>query len=190
MQITPDPTNVNCENLNTLRDQRGFPIYSPLKEECSFSKVEICEKKAFAVVGIEMRTTNQNQKSLFQIPQFWQKFYQERIVGKIPEAVSSDIIYAVYSDYDERGYYSTLLGVEVPIHSIIPEGLDYITVPSQRYAMIRAKGPLPHSIPKAWEHVFDHSFSPTRSFRVDFEVYDARSRRLQGAEVDLYISIL
>jgi predicted transcriptional regulator YdeE len=149
----------------------------------------IKEKKAFTVVGIEMRMTNQNGESMEKIPVFWQQFYSEHIVEKIPFVIDPDTVYAVYSDYDEQGYYSMLIGVEASAGQVLPPGLSSVTVPASKYAMMTAKGPISSAIARSWQHVWSHHFPHTRAFRADFERYDQRSKAMENAEVDLYVSI-
>jgi predicted transcriptional regulator YdeE len=153
-------------------------------------QLAVRDKKAFTIVGIDMRTTNQNGDAMSRIPAFWQKFYHDNIIKKIPSVVRPEIVYAVYSDYDEQGYYSMLLGVEADVSHPLPPGLVSITVPSSKYAVMTAKGPLPYAVPSAWEYIWSHDFPHTRAFRADFEIYDQRSKAVRDAEVDLYISIL
>ncbi len=153
-------------------------------------KLSIKEKKPFTIVGIDLRTTNQNGLSMRQIPAFWQKFYHDNILAKIPAVVNPETVYAVYSDYDEQGYYSMLIGVESEEKSPLPSGLSSLTIPSSSYAVMTAKGSIPYAIPSAWQYVWSHDFPHTRAFRADFEVYDQRSKVVHDAEVDLYISIM
>ena len=153
-------------------------------------KLCIRDKKAFTLVGIEMRTTNRSGEARYQVPAFWQKFYHDQVVAQIPSVVDPETIYAVYSDYDEQGYYSMLIGVEALLPQKLEPHLIVKTVPSFKYAMFTAKGAIPYTIPQAWEYVWSHDFPHTRAFRADFEVYDGRSKVVHDAEVDLYISIL
>lgn len=152
-------------------------------------QVAVKEKSGFTIVGIDMRTTNRNGESLRQIPAFWQKFYHDHVIQKIPSVINPNRVYAVYSDYDEQGYYSMLIGVEAKEQEQLPSGLVSMSVPSSKYAMLTAKGSIPYAISNTWDYVFSHEFPHTRAFRADFEVYDERSRAVRDAEVDLYISI-
>ncbi len=153
-------------------------------------QLAIRDKNFFTIVGIDMRTTNQNREAMDKIPVFWQKFYRDNIIKKIPSVIHPAIVYAVYSDYDEQGYYSILIGVEAEVNQPLPPGLAAITVPTSKYAVMTAKGPISYAIPTAWEYVWSHDFPHTRAFRADFEVYDQRSKVARDAEVDLYVSIL
>jgi predicted transcriptional regulator YdeE len=153
-------------------------------------QLAIKDKKGFSIVGIDMRTTNQNGEAMKKIPAFWQKFYHSDIMKKIPSIIDPETVYAVYSDYDEQGYYSMLIGVEAAAEKPLSGDLVSINVPASRYAIMTAKGPIPYSIPTAWEFIWSHDFPHMRAFRADFEVYDHRSKTAHGAEVDLYVSIL
>lgn len=153
-------------------------------------QLSVKDKPGFTIVGIDMRVTNQHGDALHKIPAFWQRFYHDNIVKKVPGAIDPETVYAVYSDYDEQGYYSMLIGVESSAPQPLPYGLVSVDVPPSKYAMMTAKGTIPYTIPSAWEYIWSHDFPHTRAFRADFEVYDGRSKVAHDAEVDLYISIL
>ena len=50
----------------------------------------------FNVIGISIRTTNEDRQSGKDIPALWNKFMTEEIQGKIPNKVSGDI-FCIYS---------------------------------------------------------------------------------------------
>lgn len=152
-------------------------------------QLSVRDKQPFTIVGVDMRTTNQNGESMHKIPAFWQKFYRDQVIARVPSVVRPEIVYAVYSDYDERGYYSMLIGVESSSKASIPQGLASVTLPASKYAVMTAKGAIAYAVPSAWEYIWSHDFPYMRAFRADFEVYDQRSKPVRDAEVDLYISI-
>ena len=53
----------------------------------------------FNVIGISVRTTNENGQSAKDIEALWVKFWGEEIQKQIPNKVNDDI-YAVYTDYE------------------------------------------------------------------------------------------
>jgi len=52
----------------------------------------------FNIIGISVRTTNQNNKSAEDIGKLWEQFYRENLSAKIPNKTSNNI-YAIYTDY-------------------------------------------------------------------------------------------
>ena len=52
----------------------------------------------FNVIGISVRTTNENGQSGKDIPALWSQFMSEEIQSKIPNKVSEDL-FCIYTDY-------------------------------------------------------------------------------------------
>lgn len=53
----------------------------------------------FHIIGISVRTINENGQSAKDIEALWGKFWGEGISKQIPNKISDDI-YAVYTDYE------------------------------------------------------------------------------------------
>ena len=53
---------------------------------------------AFKIIGISVRTTNENGQSSKDIPFLWNKFFEENILEQIPNKIGKDI-YCVYTDF-------------------------------------------------------------------------------------------
>jgi len=79
---------------------------------------------AFNIIGIPVRTSNENGKSAQDIDALWEKFMSENIVGQIPNKISQNV-YSVYTDYegDYTQPYTTLLGCKVTSLEEIPKGM-------------------------------------------------------------------
>src|SRR5581483_10359645 len=78
-----------------------------------------------AGVGIEARTDNAKESTPDGIiPKQWQRFFNEGIPSKIPDA-TGPVFYAVYSDYagDHNGEYYYLVGQRVKAGSAAPGGM-------------------------------------------------------------------
>ena len=154
----------------------------------------VMNKESFQIVGISARTSNANEiTSQAKIPQLWTDFYQQDVVGQIPNPVNQ-VTYGLYSDYetDVNGEYSITLGMEVLAADEVPEGLVVKTVPAANYLVFTSdKGPFVEVVVKAWQDVwawFANS-GVERTYTGDFELYDERCANPQEAQVDLYIAI-
>jgi predicted transcriptional regulator YdeE len=151
---------------------------------------------AFAVAGIEIRTTNAAEMtSAALIPRQWDRFVKENLAAAIPHRVD-DRILAVYTDYesDQHGEYSFLLGVRVsfeaefPDGPRIPEGMTLRRIPAAEYWVIASeRGPVRRVVPDAWKQVWQ-SREIRRSFQADFEVYDERAVNPENSVVEIWIS--
>ncbi len=69
----------------------------------------------------------------------------------------------------------------------VPPGLGSITIPQGIYYKIIAKGKMPDCVIKAWKEVWASDIP--RTYNIDFEVYDERSKDWNKAEVDVYLSV-
>jgi predicted transcriptional regulator YdeE len=132
--------------------------------------------KGFYLVGISVRTTNQNGQASEEILQ--------QIVNRL-----SDDIYCVYTDYesDKDGYYTTVLGCRVATKDNIPEGLICITVPPGDYNRYVAKGALPQAVGETWQQIWTSDVD--RKYAADFDVYGERSQSQDGGEVEVFVGV-
>lgn len=97
--------------------------------------------EAFQVIGIAVRTTNENNQAAQDIPALWNKFMSEGISRKIPNALGEEL-YCIYTDYesDHTKPYTTLLGCKVSTLENIPEGMMGKTFATGDYVPFVAKG--------------------------------------------------
>ena len=58
------------------------------------------------IIGITVRTTNQDQKAAQDIPVLWDKFMWQGLAEKIPNR-ENEAVYCVYTDYEKD--YTCLL---------------------------------------------------------------------------------
>jgi predicted transcriptional regulator YdeE len=143
----------------------------------------------FDVIGISVRTTNENGKSGEDITTLWNKFMSEEIQSKILNKVSDDII-CIYTDYekDHTKPYTTILGCKVENLDFIPENMTGKTIETADYEPLLAKGNLSEGIVfNKWLEIWNSDLN--RTFTSDFEVYGEKSQNPEHAEVDIYIAI-
>src|SRR5215213_3050663 len=106
---------------------------------------------SFYLIGLAVRTTNENNQAMKDIGELWGRFLGENIPSKISNKVSDDK-YCVYTDYesDANGPYTTLLGYKVSSLDSIPEGLTGKEIPAANYQVFTAKGKLPDIVVNTW----------------------------------------
>jgi predicted transcriptional regulator YdeE len=156
--------------------------------------IHTVEIPAFAVIGIEARTTNAKEAAPDGIiGKQWQKFFSEGIPQKIPNRIDPNF-YAVYSDYanDHNGEYSFLIGVKVKDGTAPPNGMTAKQVLVGKYAVITSeKGPFPKVVPAAWTKIFslEEAGKLKRAYQTDFELYDQRAQDPQNGQVDICIGV-
>lgn len=142
----------------------------------------------FNVVGIAVRTTNQNGQSGQDIGQLWGKFMSEGIIEKIPNKIDNDV-FSIYTNYegDHTQPYDTILGCKVDSLENIPEGMVGQSLKGGSYKKIKAKGDLTKGVVFAkWSEIWQMDID--RVFTADFEIYGEKSQNPIDAEVDILIA--
>lgn len=143
----------------------------------------------FDIIGISVRTTNENGQSAQDIPALWNKFMTEGIQQKIPAKISEEI-FCIYTDYekDHTKPYTTILGCKVESLDFVPENMIGKTIESADFEKIIAKGNLNEGIVyNKWLEIWNSDLN--RIFTADFEVYGEKVQDPKNAEVDIYIAI-
>ena len=144
----------------------------------SMEKKTIYEKiqqDAFTIIGIDVVTSNKDDKAVDDINTLWQRFATEQVQDNIPGITNKDYIFAIYTDYegDNTQPFRLVIGCQVEtMPDKLPEGMVAHTVPSGAYALFRARGEQPRAIIKTWETVWGSDLK--REFTSDFEVYGPR----------------
>ena len=145
--------------------------------------------KQFKIIGISVRTTNENNKAMNDIPVLWDKFLSKNLIEKIPNKLSSEI-YCVYTEY-EKDYtkpYTALLGCKVENLNEIPEGMIGKEFKGGKYQKFIAKGDLTKGVVvQEWSKIWNSDLE--RKYTADFEVYGEKAQNPENAEVEIYAAI-
>ena len=143
----------------------------------------------FQIIGISVRTSNQENKAAIDIPALWNQFISENIMDKIPNKITSEV-YSIYTNYegDHTQPYDTILGCKVSSLDNIPEGMIGKAFEGGKVAKFTAKGNLEDNIVyEAWLDIWGVHLN--RTYTADFEVYGAKSMDRTNAEVDIFIAV-
>jgi predicted transcriptional regulator YdeE len=144
---------------------------------------------AFNIIGIAVRTTNENGQSGKDIPALWDQFMSKGVLEKIPNKISNDI-YCMYTDYekDHTKPYTTILGCKVAILDNLPEGMVGKHIGDSKYSKQVAKGNIMEGMVfNQWLKIWQSDLP--RTFTADFEVYGSKTTNPVDAEVDIFIAI-
>lgn len=143
----------------------------------------------FHVIGISVRTTNENGQSTQDIPALWHNFMTNGIADKIPNKIDNSI-YCIYTEY-EKDYtkpYTTILGCKVSDLQTIPDEMIGKTFDKANYTKIVAKGNiLQGMVFNEWTKIWNSDLD--RAYTADFEVYDERTQNPENAEVDIFVAV-
>lgn len=143
----------------------------------------------FKVIGIAVRTTNENEQAAKDIPVLWEKLMQENILEKIPNKIDNTV-YSIYTEYekDHTKPYTTLLGCKVENLDHIPEGMIGKSFEGGNYVKFTAKGNLAEGLViNEWFKIWNMDLG--RMFTADFEMYGEKAHNPADAEIDILIAV-
>lgn len=143
----------------------------------------------FKVIGIAVRTTNENEQAAKDIPVLWEKFMKENVHEGIPNKIDNTV-YSIYTDYekDHTKPYTTLLGCKVENLDNIPEGMIGKSFDGGDYIKFTAKGNLAEGLViNEWFKIWNMDLG--RTFTADFEMYGEKAQNPSDAEVDILIAV-
>lgn len=152
--------------------------------------MKIIKVESFFIVGVSVRTTNENQQAANDIPKLWGRFFAENIMEKIPNKIDRTI-YCVYTGYekDHTKPYTTVLGCKVENLDNVPDGFVGIVIQKGSYHTFTASGKLSDGITvfKKWVEIWNTNLK--RTFTTDFEVYGEKANDPDNAEMDIFVAI-
>ncbi|MFV2029604.1 GyrI-like domain-containing protein [Neisseria sp. S1] len=142
------------------------------------------------IIGIAIRTTNQNKQAAQDMTALWQQFFAEHILEKIPNKLNTHIV-SIYTDYksDYTGAYTAILGAEVNSLDTIPEGMVGRTFPEQKFQTFLAKGCMPGAVVTTWQSIWQQDEQLNRAYTYDYELYTERAQSGEQSEVPIMIAI-
>lgn len=143
----------------------------------------------FNIIGIAIRTTNENAQASKDIAELWGRFMSEGIQAKIPNKVDNDI-FSLYTNYesDHTKPYTAILGCKVENLDNIPNGMVGKSFEGGTYFKTSTKGDLTQGlIVNHWAKIFEMDLA--RSFDADFEIFGEKAQNPSNAEVDFYVGV-
>lgn len=151
-------------------------------------KYEIVELEQKIVEGIEVKTTNEDGKSMQDIANMWQTFFTQGIYDKIENKVNGKTI-GLYTDY-EKDYtkpYNFVVCTEVSEKSKDMENRVVKVIPKGKYAKFVIHGDVQNAVGQAWQEIWNMNLN--RKYTCDFEEYQNNSEDMQNQEIHIYIGI-
>jgi predicted transcriptional regulator YdeE len=143
----------------------------------------------FRVIGISVRTTNENGQGAIDIGALWGRFMAENVLEAIPNKIDNTV-YSIYTDYesDHTRPYTTIIGCRVNSLDTIPEGMTGKSIDGGSYVKLTAKGDLSKGlIGNKWYEIWEMDLE--RVFTADFEVFGEKAQNPADAEVDFLIAV-
>lgn len=143
----------------------------------------------FTVIGISVRTTNENNQVAKDIGDLWGRFINDKVLEAIPNKIDNTI-YSIYTDYesDHTKPYTTILGCKVKKLDIIPNGMVGKSIKGGNYVKFSTKGDLMKDLViNKWFEIWEMDLD--RLFTADFEVFGEKAQNPADAEIDILIAI-
>lgn len=151
--------------------------------------MQTVEIEPFNIIGISIRTTNENGQASKEIAELWGKFMSENILTKIPNKVDTEI-YSLYTDYesDHTKPYTAILGCKVENLDNIPNGMVGKSFSGGTYIKTTTKGDLMQGlVVNQWSKIFEMELD--RTYDADFEIFGEKAQNPSDAEVDFYVGV-
>ncbi len=145
----------------------------------------------FNIIGISIRTTNENGQASKDIEAIWGRFWNEKIQEQIPNKLHENI-YAVYTDYetDFRGAYTTIIGLSVSSLENTPKGFVGLTIKKGTYRKFVSKGKMPEAVVNTWMEIWgNNKLNQSRIYTADFTIHGEKYFDGDAAEVETFISV-
>ena len=145
---------------------------------------------AFNIIGIAVRTTNENGKAAKDIPALWQQFMNENILSKIPNKIDNTV-YSLYTNYesDHKHPYTTIIGCKVENIDAIPEGMVGQSFDGGNYLKMTVRGNLAEDLViNQWLKIWEMT-DLDRTYTVDFDVFGEKAQNPLDAEIDIFVGI-
>jgi predicted transcriptional regulator YdeE len=147
----------------------------------------ISQDKSINIIGVEIRTTNDNGIAFKDIPLHWQKFFEESILDQIPNKVSPDV-YGIYTNFknegiNNEGTYSFIIGAQVKTLDHKPTQFVSTVIPKSKYQIFPVKAGHPEKVGEKWQEIWGLTFEQTRTFKTEFELYK------ETGEIEIFIGI-
>lgn len=143
----------------------------------------------FNLIGIAIRTTNQNGQAEKEIAELWGKFMNENVLGSIPGKIDHTV-YSLYTDYegDHTRPYTAMLGCRVNNLDNIPVGMTGKSFNGGNYIQTTARGDLSKGlIVNEWSKIFGLDIE--RKYTADFEAFGEKAQNPADAEVDFFVAV-
>jgi predicted transcriptional regulator YdeE len=141
------------------------------------------------IVGISVRTSNNNGEAARDIPALWGRFMSEYLSSTIKNKID-DTIFCVYTDYEKnhQAPYTAILGCAVSNAESLPDNMMAVEIQPGNYQKFTAKGNLNEgAVFNEWVKIWNSDLD--RAYTTDYEVYGERAAKMENGEVDIFIAL-
>ncbi len=149
---------------------------------------EIVYLEEKTVVGLMVKTTNENNKEMVDIGRLWEEFLQEGTYEAISSKVNAKFI-GMFTDYegDFTKPYNFVTCCEVSDTNCIPANMVAKKISKGKYARFIISGDVQQVIGEFWSSLWEMQID--RKYSTDFEEYQNNTGDLANQEIHIYIAL-
>jgi len=138
------------------------------------------------IAGLGERFTQQTTAG---IPALWEKFIPH--IGQVP-GQSGEVTYGVCCNFDGKGGFDYVAGVEISKLDDLPEQYRWVEVQPQYYAVFEHKGPL-SALPQTFRYILDTWLPQSGHQTVDAPEFERYSEdfnpKLNTGKLEIWLPI-
>jgi AraC family transcriptional regulator len=181
--VTPEAVRAQraTHNLNLTE-----PIEMDKSSTVTLAPPRVVDGKVMLIAGLNVHNGCANRAA---IPGQWQSFTPW--IGRIPGQVGR-VAYGILYNSDEEGNHDYICGVEVRDFSKLPNDLDRLRVPPQRYAVFSHTGHI-SGIGSTWNTISSKALAESALEAVDAPAFERYGENFDGrsglGDVEVWIPV-
>ncbi len=145
-------------------------------------KYKLVEKEGFTVVGKSLKTTQEENLKTQSIPRFWDRCNHDGTGERLCAIAPNQPLLGVCYGDEPDGTFRYMIGTEA---KGMVRDFEVLRIPKATWAVFESVGPMPVSIQKVWNAVFQE-FLPTSKYEhapiPDFELYPDEGKDTNQAD--------
>lgn len=153
----------------------------------------IVHKEAFKVIGKTLEVSTKEGEELRKIPEFWGECNSDGTCEKICSIDNRQNMLGICMDFEQdKENFTYMIAIEDANH-VKDIGFETREIPAATWAVFTSVGPMPHTIQKVWERIFQE-WLPTAGFKhadaPELEVYFPGDPSAQDYKCEVWIPIV
>lgn len=154
---------------------------------------KIVDREAFRVVGKALRVSTKEGENFKRIPQFWKECISDGTCEKLCRYFQATEILGVCMDMEyEKEQFVYMIAAK---KSRTYTGSEFVakTIPASNWAVFTSVGPLPNTIQRVWEGIFQEWFPATgyeHAVAPELEIYPNGDINGEDYQCEVWIPIV
>jgi AraC family transcriptional regulator len=153
----------------------------------------IVKKDEFKVIGKVLNVSTKDGENLRKIPEFWERCNSDGTNEKICSIDNRQNMLGICMDFEhDKEEFSYMIAIE-DVNNSKDTCFEIREIPASTWAIFTSVGPMPHSIQKVWERIFQEWFPATGFEHADapeLEVYLPGDASTQDYKCEVWIPII